>query len=98
MNAQQLEIKIGSSVLIKLESLTGAGYIWDYSIDNSSVIELKKKDNELQMPRTAGHSGMEVFEITGLKKGTANISFNQSRKWEQDKSAIKSRCYDIKVE
>ncbi len=98
MNAQQLQIKIGTTALIKLESLAGAGYLWDYSVDNSSIIELEKKDSELQMPRNAGHSGMEVFEVRGLKKGTANISFNQSRQWEQDKSAIKSRYYAITVE
>ncbi len=98
MNAQQLQIKVGGTLFIKLESLAGSGYLWDYSIDNTSIVELEKKDNELKLPRTAGHSGLEVFEVKGVKKGSATISFNQSRKWEVNNEAIKSKYYTINVE
>ncbi|HLK30382.1 MAG TPA: protease inhibitor I42 family protein [Puia sp.] len=97
MNGRQIEIENGSTVLIKLESLATSGYLWDYAVDDTSIIELKKKDNELQSPRTLGNGGMEVFEVKGLKQGTAKIFFSQTRKWEQGTGAIKSRYYTIQV-
>ncbi len=97
MTEEQLQIKIGDTAFIKLESLATSGYVWNYSIDDNSIVGLKKKANEFQKPIVAGYSGMEVFAIKGLKKGTAKISFSQSRQWEKSNDATKSRSFTIIV-
>ena len=97
MTEEQLQIKIGDTAFIKLESLATSGYVWNYSIDDNSIIELKKEANEFQKPLIQGYSGMEVFAIKGLKKGTTKISFSQSRKWEKNNDPAKSRSFTIIV-
>jgi len=94
---QKLEIKIGETTFIKLESLAASGYLWDYTVNDNSIIHLEKKANEFKTPPAAGFSGMEVFAIKALKKGTAKILFSQSRKWDNNTEPVKSRYFNIIV-
>ncbi len=97
MTDEQLQIKIGDTAFIRLESLATAGYVWNYSIDDNSIIELKKEANEFQKPLVAGYSGMEVIAVKGLKKGMTKIFFTKSRKWEKNNNTVKSRSFTIIV-
>ena len=69
MEMKTLQIKKDSSVFIKLKSLSTSGYVWNYSIEDSSVVIVEKKGSEFPAthPKRVGDSGMEVFAVKGLK-------------------------------
>ena len=100
MEQQILQIKKDSTTLIKFKSLSTAGYVWNYSIDDSLVVKIEKKDTEFPAmpPKRVGDSGLEVFAVTGLKKGTAKIVFEQKRPWNNGGGPVKIKNYTVRVE
>jgi predicted secreted protein len=94
-----LHIKKDSTVAIKLKSLSTSGYRWSYSIEDSSIVSIEKRNNEFpaSRPKHIGDSGLEVFLVKGLKKGETKIFFIQKRSWKNSGDAIKKVNYAIRV-
>ncbi|MBS1946228.1 MAG: protease inhibitor I42 family protein [Bacteroidetes bacterium] len=97
MDAQELQIKSGASILIKLESRTTSGYQWGFEIDDGFIARIEKADKEFRGELKPGDSGREVFLVTGLKKGTAKIVFKQQRIWQKKDAPLRSMYYTIIV-
>jgi predicted secreted protein len=94
-----LHIKKDSTVVIKFKSLSTSGYRWSYSIEDSSIASVEKRDNEFpaSRPKRVGDSGLEVFVIKGLKNGETKIFFMQKRSWKNSGDAVKKVNYTIRV-
>jgi len=99
MEMQILRVKKDSIVFVRLESLSTAGYLWTYSIEDSSIVAVEKKANEFSKAHPKpGDSGLEVFAVKGLGQGATKIFFTQKRSWEKDSEAIKNTSYIIEVD
>jgi predicted secreted protein len=94
-----LRIKKDSTVIINLKSLSTSGYKWDCSIEDSSIAEAKKKNNEFpsSRPKHVGDSGVEVFAVKGLRSGETKIHFEQRRPWKNGGKSIKNETYNVTV-
>jgi predicted secreted protein len=95
-----LHIKKDSTVFIKLKSLSTSGYKWGYSIEDSSVVIIEKKDNEFPASRSkhVGDSGLEVFAVKGLRNGETKIHFEQKRPWKNAGRPIKYETYAVTID
>jgi len=94
-----LRIKKDSTVVINLKSLSTSGYTWSYSVEDSSIVQVQKKDNEFPSSRSkhVGDSGVEVFAVKGLRSGETKIRFEQRRPWKNGGKSIKNETYNVIV-
>lgn len=96
-----IKLKAGASTTIKLKGLATAGYEWNFKIDgDKDCIKISK---EFVFPgkaskKNVGESADEVFTISAQKKGTANIYFSQTRKWEKNVDPVNTKEATIIVE
>jgi predicted secreted protein len=82
-SGKQVELSVGESLVVTLESNVTTGYSWTLTgISDESV--LQKTKNEYVAPKTnlIGASGKEVWTFKALKKGNTTISLGYSRPWE----------------
>lgn len=95
-----LHVKIDSVVIIKLKSLSSSGYRWSYSIEDSSLVIVEKKNNEFPGNRLkhVGDSGVEVFAVKGLRNGVTQIHFEQKRPWKNGGKPIRHETYAVSVD
>ena len=82
-SGKQVEISVGQSLVVTLESNATTGYSWAL-VQNSDDSVLIKTGNEYIAPQTTliGAGGHEEWTFKALKKGTSIISLGYSRPWE----------------
>jgi len=84
---EEIKLKKGDSISIKLKGLATAGYEWNYILNDDKDCIKISKDFAPYDGKDTGHHGAsadEIFTITALKKGTTIIHFTQQRKWEKN--------------
>ena len=61
---------------IRLDVDTAAGYIWDFTIDDETIVE----EATSEVSEGTGTDGLDQFCISfrGLKEGTTNVKFSMS--------------------
>lgn len=82
-SGKQIEISVGQSLVVTLESNVTTGYSWSLA-QNSDDSVLNNTGNEYIAPQSTlvGAGGKEEWTFKGLKKGTSTISMEYSRSWE----------------
>jgi inhibitor of cysteine peptidase len=90
-SGKQVELSVGQSLVVTLESNASTGYSWSLS-QNSDDSVLNKTGNEYVAPQTTlvGASGREEWTFKALKVGTSMISMVYSRPWETDTPPAKT--------
>jgi predicted secreted protein len=88
----------GGQQVIRLSSLSGAGYEWSVEIvqgDRESVaVEEIDADAPLGPP---GESPEHVFRLSGLRPGETVLRFEQRRPWETDVPPYETKTFEIVV-
>jgi len=81
--AETIEIKVGESFIIALDSNPTTGYTWHEDFDKS-FLELvdHKYERSLAGEGLVGAGGTESFEFKGLKKGETEITMVYKQGWE----------------
>ncbi len=80
--SDDINIKIGDKITVKLCYNKTTGFQWDYEITGDTAV--KEEDHDFQEPGgdLVGAAGTEVWTFEGAEKGTAVISMEYSRPWE----------------
>ena len=96
---QTLTTKVGTDIVVRLESNPTTGYSWRTAEFEPGIIELVS--NEYQPYNTAGNivgsGGTEIWTFKAIKKGKITITFEYVRPWEKDIPPIKEETYIVEV-
>lgn len=78
------------TLTLEREANPTTGYEWSCEISDPEVVELVSQEYEAdgKSEETAGGGGTEVFVFEGVKKGTATITLNYRRPWEETEEDI----------
>lgn len=73
------------TLTLEREANPTTGYEWSCEISDPEVVKLVSQEYEAdsKSEETAGGGGTEVFVFEGGKKGTATITLNYQRPWEE---------------
>lgn len=87
---KEVEIAVGGSLTVTLESNPTTGFQWSESAQISDQSVIEQLDHEFMAPEDLddrppppGTGGKEVWTFKALKKGTSEISMEYRRPWEQ---------------
>ena len=82
-SGRQVEVAVGGSVIVNLESNASTGFQWVLvNIGDETV--LRKTSNTYVAPEDTGMVGVpgeEIWTFTALKKGTSTIAMEYSQPW-----------------
>ena len=93
------KMKVDEHLTLSLTSLSTAGYLWSYDIENKDIIEIKGVENLNSKPDDAvGRSADENFEVIGKNTGTTKVVFSQRRPWETDGASNSEKTITFTVE
>ena len=100
VNADEtLTTKVGTDIIVRLESNPTTGYSWRTAEFEPGIIE--KVSNEYQPYNTTGNvvgsGGTEIWIFKAIKKGKITITFEYVRPWEKDIPPVKEKTYLINV-
>ena len=90
-SGKRVEVFVGSSVIVTLDSNVTTGYSWDLKeISNPAVLE--KTDNKYIAPTSnlMGAGGQEVWTFKALAPGTTNLNMEYSQPWAGGQKAARS--------
>lgn len=75
------------------------GYEWEYTIADNSIVKLDSKDfiPETTDPEICGSGGTFVWNFSGLKMGTTEITFKYLRPWDES-SLAETKTYICTVD
>ncbi|MFA5275483.1 MAG: protease inhibitor I42 family protein [Candidatus Omnitrophota bacterium] len=91
-----IEIYVGQSFTITLESNATTGYRWQFAKPlDKDMLELESSSYSGNNPKLIGSPGKQVWTINALKAGKTNIFFKYARSWEKGKPPIKEDSFVV---
>jgi len=85
-SGKQVELSVGQSLVVTLESNATTGYSWALAQNSDSSVLSKTGNKYINPPQTTppivGAPGVEEWTFKALKKGTSTISLGYRRPWE----------------
>lgn len=103
-SGKQVEVAVGQSLVVTLESNPSTGFKWDLAgITDQAVLE--KVSNEFKAaeaksgePLLVGAPGKEIWTFKALKKGKSEISLEYRRPWESGVQPAQTFTLNVVVE
>lgn len=94
-----MSVNINNEVIFELELHADGGYQWEYSISDTTVLQI---DSINYRPKSGdwsqdGGITIEKFYFTAKRSGQCIILLNERRIWEEDIAPINSVKYSINV-
>ena len=94
-----IEINVGDSFIIRLESNPTTGYTWSLVESPKGIVE---KVSAVYEPhetegRLLGSGGTEVWTFKAIAKGKVTLTFDYARPWEANAAPIKEQAYIVTV-
>jgi len=84
-SGKEVELAVGSSLIVTLESNPGStGFEWELTEISDEAV-LQQVDQRYEPPEEGGMvgaPGKEIWTFKGLKKGESSISMEYSQPWE----------------
>lgn len=81
-NTTDNTLSIGDIGQVLLQGNPTTGYSWQYTISDTSVIDISSDKYQTDAPEgIVGAGGTYLFEFRALKQGTATITFKYYREW-----------------
>ncbi len=94
-----ITVKVSNHFDIRLPTVLGTGYSW--SLKDSTYQQHLSFDTTYVITNPSGNEGareLQVFQFTGIIKGTTNLNFIHSRPWKKDEEPDKQKSYKVIVE
>lgn len=94
-----ITVKVADHFDIRLPTVLGTGYSW--SLKDSTYQQHLSFDTTYVITNPSGNEGareLQVFQFTGIIKGTTNLNFIHSRPWKKDEEPDKQKSYKVIVE
>ncbi len=98
MLEQEISVKKGDTVCVKLLARLGTGFGWQ--VEKSSPL-LKQLGNPLQIPEGKGGPGsadFQIFQFTAQEAGKAELGFAYKRAWEKKSTPEKQHRVRVIIE
>jgi predicted secreted protein len=92
-------LNINDCFVVQLNENISTGYSWQYKISNPEIIkfvEITHKQNKNPF-NIVGAPSESIWKFQGIAAGNCQIDFKYYRSWEGEKSATKSRIYDVTI-
>ncbi|MDD3471393.1 MAG: protease inhibitor I42 family protein [Syntrophaceae bacterium] len=83
MAESKIDVRVGESFDVKLDTNPSTGYQWDPIFD-SQFVKLKSSSVEPSPGKLLGAPTVVYFNFEALKAGETYLKFNYKRKWEPD--------------
>jgi inhibitor of cysteine peptidase len=90
-NGQSIDLKVGETITVRLESNPTTGYGWFLSDKTDQSVILMFSSEYKQSPadkELVGAGGFETFKFKGAKPGTTEIILNYLKPWEEGTEPI----------
>jgi predicted secreted protein len=88
-NGQEITVKTGDVILVELESLGGAGYVWAFeSLEKEYFESLKDANRSVAKSGLEGAPVMKTWSLKTRKPGETLITMYYFRAWEGREKAI----------
>lgn len=91
---ETVEIEVGETWEVALESSPGTGYAWTVQYDQA-ILELADERYEEPQGGLLGAAGTQVFTFRGVAKGSTLVLFSYERSWEGE--AAETQEYSVTV-
>ena len=90
INGTSIRVNKNQQFILELELNADAGYRWDYSISDASVVRI---DSTNYRPKSGdwnqvGGVTIETFYFCGIKKGNCIVNLFEHRAWESNIAPI----------
>ena len=101
-NGGQVDLKVGGTLVVKLESNPTTGYSWEVGAIDPSIIkgmgdaEYAKSDTG-ETP-LVGSGGAETWRFQAVNEGQTSLEMVYRRPWEQDVNPEKTFSLSINVQ
>ncbi|OGU51761.1 MAG: hypothetical protein A2080_13525 [Ignavibacteria bacterium GWC2_36_12] len=99
INGKSISINKNHQFILELDLNADAGYRWDYSMTDTSVIRI---DSTNYRPKSGnwnqvGGVTIETFYFCGIKKGNCTVNLFEHRVWESSISPINTIQFNVIV-
>lgn len=96
VQAEQIEVPVGKTFSVTLDSNPTTGYRWQLAKPLDEAI-LKVVGSEYKKPATklVGAGGKEVWVFKAVAKGQASIQMRYVRPWEKDVGPAKEATFTV---
>ena len=99
INGTSIRVNKNQQFILELELNADAGYRWDYSISDASVVRI---DSTNYRPKSGdwnqvGGVTIETFYFCGIKKGNCIVNLFEHRTWESNIAPINSVHFNVIV-
>ena len=99
INGTSIRANKNQQFILELELNADAGYRWDYSISDASVVRI---DSTNYRPKSGdwnqvGGVTIETFYFCGIKKGNCIVNLFEHRTWESNIAPINSVHFNVIV-
>ena len=99
INGTSIRANKNQQFILELELNADAGYRWDYSISDASVVRI---DSTKYRPKSGdwnqvGGVTIETFYFCGIKKGNCIVNLFEHRAWESNIAPITTVHFNVIV-
>ncbi len=97
---EALELRAGEEETIRLPGRGTVGYAWTAHVtgDADGVVSVRQVDSSPEPGRPPGESADDVFVLSALTPGRAQVHFEQRRPWEPEGEALATHDLDVVVD
>ncbi len=97
-NGSQVNVKVGESIIIKLESNPSTGYTWEPKDLDTAIFRLAGDPTFLSDdPGAVGSSGVLTLTFITIKAGTTSLKLAYQRPWETNVEPIDTFTIPVTV-
>ncbi|OGU28575.1 MAG: hypothetical protein A2057_16930 [Ignavibacteria bacterium GWA2_35_9] len=99
INGKSIRINKNHQFILELDLNADAGYCWDYSIGDTTVLRI---DSTSYRPKSGnwnqcGGVTIETFYFCGIKKGNCEVNLFEHRVWESNIKPINTIQFNVIV-
>ena len=99
-NGSSIELRVGQTLVLTLESNPTTGYEWSYNGQSDSNItqqgEAVFAANHAEKGWVGG-GGVERWTFLAIKPGSETLNFEYKRPWEKDIEPVRTVFFHVKI-
>ena len=94
---EEISLEPGGEQTLLLPSRAGAGYVWEASVDDESVVEVSTKFEGAKGAGRPTFGENELLTVRGRAEGRTAVRLVQRRTWEEGVAPIAAHALTVNV-
>ena len=94
---EEISLEPGGEQTLLLPSRAGAGYVWEASVDDESVVEVSTKFEGAKGASRPTFGENELLTVRGRAEGRTAVRLVQRRTWEEGVAPIAAHALTVNV-